>query len=144
MPECEERNQIIKVLEGSNEVEIELYIDMVSQPSRALYWLFLLNNLPHTIKLVKLMEMQHKTEEFKKINPLQTVPAINDNGFCLNESATIVRYLKATKDMDENWYPEKLRDRIIVDRYLDWHSLNTRIGCAGYFREKFLNKKSWY
>jgi len=141
MPVSDDRNLLIKELEGKQEADIELYVDMISQPSRALYWLFLLNNIPHTLKVIKLMSMEHKTESFLKINPLGTVPAINDNGYCINESSTIVRYLKATKEMDDNWYPENLRERVIVDRYLDWHPGNTRMGCAGYFRENYLNPK---
>jgi len=117
---------------------IELYVDMVSQPSRAVYWLFLLCNIPHTLKLVKLLEREQRSDGFLKINPLGTVPAINDNGFSFNESATIVRYLKATRDIEDNWYPDNIRERVTVDRFLDWHHSNTRAGCAGFLRENYL------
>jgi len=142
MPESKERSDLIRDLEGKQEeAEIDFYCDMISQPSRAVYWFLLLNKIPHKIKIVKLMEMEHKKESFLKINPLGTVPAISDNGFSFNESATIIRYLSATRDIEDHWYPENLRQRVTVDRYLDWHPSNTRQGCAGTFRENYLNPK---
>jgi len=140
MPPSAERDELIKDL-GPQEIKIDLYIDMVSQPSRSIYWFFLLNKIPHNVKIVKLMDREHMGESYLKINPLGTVPAINDNGFSFNESATIMRYVKATRNVDDNWYPENIRHRVVVDRYLDWHHINVRQGAAGTFREHFLNPK---
>jgi len=110
----------------------------MSQPTRAVWWFCLLNDIKHEFKLVKILGMEHTKPEFAKINPHRKVPAIVDNGLAINESHTIMRYLKEKYNAADHWYPKKLEDRIKVDQYLDWHHLNMRAGAAGYFQCKYL------
>ncbi len=48
---------------------------------------------------------EHKSEEFRKINPLGHIPVINDNGFVLRDAHAILIYLAAKYDPTKQWYP---------------------------------------
>ena len=50
-------------------------------------------------------------QEFKRINPFEVVPAIDDDGFTLRESNTIVRYL-ATKHARADLYPHRTARKV--------------------------------
>ncbi|MGI9424953.1 MAG: glutathione S-transferase family protein [Hyphomicrobiaceae bacterium] len=58
---------------------------------------------------------------YKRINPFEVVPAIDDDGFTLRESNTIVRYL-ATKHGREDLYPSDLHGRFRCEAWMDWAS----------------------
>jgi len=115
---------------------ITLYLDYLSQPSRAVLAFCLFNKIPHKIEEVHILQGQHLKPRFSKINPLKKVPAINDKGFVLQESHAILRYLADSKDVPTQWYPKEPRRRALVDRYLDWHHTNTR-RCSRYFAAAF-------
>lgn len=72
---------------------LKLYIDLMSQPSRALYIFFKTCNIPFERKLVKLKNLEQYTPEFEKINPLKKVPAIEHNGFNLAERYYVFLFL---------------------------------------------------
>ncbi|MGQ0651050.1 MAG: glutathione S-transferase family protein [Betaproteobacteria bacterium] len=66
--------------------------------------------------------MEHgvtKTAEYVKMNPNSLVPTIEDDGFVLWESHTIVRYL-AAKHASGTLCPAELRARADVERWMDW------------------------
>ena len=56
---------------------------------------------------------------YKSINPNSRVPTIDDDGFTLFESNTIVRYLCAKHSMG-NLYREDIRKRADAERWMDW------------------------
>jgi glutathione S-transferase len=58
------------------------------------------------------------TPEFKALNPNAKVPVMDEGGFILWESHAILRYLAAKYGPE--WYPSDLRERAIVDQWLDW------------------------
>jgi glutathione S-transferase len=58
---------------------------------------------------------------FRAINPVGVVPVIDDNGFRLRESNTIVRYL-AEKHGRADLYPKDLQRRATVEAWMDWAS----------------------
>lgn len=60
-------------------------------------------------------------QEFKRINPFEVVPAIEDEGFTLRESNTIVRYL-ATKHNRTDLYPTEMHERFRCEAWMDWAS----------------------
>jgi len=66
--------------------------------------------------------MQHgvvNTPEYRKINPTGLVPTIDDDGFTLWESHTIVRYLSAKHAAGTLW-PTDLKARADAERWMDW------------------------
>ena len=60
-----------------------------------------------------------KTPEYRAMNPNALVPTIDDDGFILWESHTIVRYL-AAKHGDGGLWPNELRARADAERWMDW------------------------
>ena len=57
------------------------------------------------------------TPDYRKLNPNGLVPTIDDDGFVLWESHTIVRYLAAKHG---KLYPADLRTRADAERWMDW------------------------
>jgi len=61
------------------------------------------------------------TPDYARMNPNRTVPTINDDGFVLWESNAITRYLAARHGPGKLW-PQDLRERADVDRWMDWQA----------------------
>jgi glutathione S-transferase len=59
------------------------------------------------------------TPQYRKLNPNGLVPTIEDDGFVLWESHTIVRYLAAKHAAGRLW-PTDLRERADAERWMDW------------------------
>lgn len=59
--------------------------------------------------------------DYLAMNPNALVPTIEDGGFVLWESNTIVRYL-AAKHGAHDWYPSGLHARALVEQWMDWSS----------------------
>ena len=61
------------------------------------------------------------TPEYLAKNPTGLVPTLEEDGFVLPESNAIVRYLAAKHSAGDLW-PEDLRERAQVDRWMEWLS----------------------
>jgi glutathione S-transferase len=61
----------------------------------------------------------NNTLEYRKMNPTGLVPTLDDDGFTLWESHTIVRYLCARHSMGR-LCPQDLRARADAERWMDW------------------------
>jgi len=61
----------------------------------------------------------NNTPEYRRMNPTGLVPTIEDDGFTLWESHTIVRYLSAKHSAGKLW-PADPRARADADRWMDW------------------------
>lgn len=122
--------------------KVTLYIDYVSQPSRAVAWFCLLTKLPHEVKETRIAQGAHKTPEFTKLNPFQKIPTILDGNNAIWESHTILRYLAIKSQQldkqNDHWYPSEPLARTYVDRYLDWHHFGIRKPMASYFVTNWL------
>jgi glutathione S-transferase len=59
------------------------------------------------------------TPAYRKLNPNGLVPTLDDDGFVLWESNSIVRYLAAKHGAGKLW-PDDLRRRGHADRWMDW------------------------
>ncbi|KAM6893795.1 glutathione S-transferase theta-2 [Xenentodon cancila] len=112
---------------------VEVYLDLLSQPCRAIHILLNCTNIPHRVRSVALRRGEHKTPEFTKLNPMQKVPVLEDNGFVLTESDAILKYLAANCAIPEHWYPRQPEQRARVDEYTAWHHTNTRAHAAKVF-----------
>ncbi len=60
---------------------------------------------------------------FLAINALALIPAIDDDGFVLSESNTIIRYL-AAKEGRTDLLPTDLKERANVERWMDWQAID--------------------
>ncbi|CAF1364719.1 unnamed protein product [Rotaria magnacalcarata] len=107
---------------------LELYIDWISQPCRAVAMLLMDNNIEHQVHEVGIMKGETKSAAFKQVNPSGKIPAIVDDGFQLGESHTIMRYLCASRNLPDHYYPSDIKQRAKVDYWLDWHHTNLRHG----------------
>ena len=72
------------------------------------------------------------TPDYMAMNPNSRVPTIDDDGFVLWESNTIVRYLSLKYGMG-TLCPEDPRQRADSDRWMDWSTAQL----SGTFREVF-------
>lgn len=61
------------------------------------------------------------TAEFTALNPNAMVPVIDDDGFVLWESNTIIRYL-ANRENAADLYPSAAKARARVDQWMDWQA----------------------
>lgn len=48
---------------------------------------------------------EHRTEAFRRINPLAQLPVIDDQGFVLRDAQAILVYLASAYDAAGRWYP---------------------------------------
>jgi len=62
----------------------------------------------------------NKTPEYLEMNPNGLVPTLNNEGFILWESHTILRYLALKYDAVGQWYGGDLHQRAQIDQWLDW------------------------
>nr|GLL45186.1 glutathione S-transferase T1-like isoform X1 [Ipomoea trifida] len=111
---------------------LKLYVDRMSQPSRALLIFCKANGIEFEEVQIELFKGQHRTPEFGEINPMKQVPAMVDGDFTLFESHAILKYLACANNVADHWYPADLRERAKVDSVLDWHHANLRRGSVGY------------
>ena len=73
------------------------------------------------------------TPEYRAMNPNGRVLVIEDDGFVLWESNTIVRYLMARHANGTPWYPADVQARASAEKWMDW----TTSSFAGPFRTVF-------
>ncbi|XP_046680934.1 glutathione S-transferase 1-like [Homalodisca vitripennis] len=91
-----------------------------SPPVRAVNLIIHALDLPVEYRVVDLYKKEHLTPQYLKMNPLHTVPLIDDNGFYLWESRAIMTYLVSKYGKDDSLYPKDLQKRAIVDQRLHY------------------------
>ncbi|XP_073811549.1 glutathione S-transferase theta-3-like [Musca autumnalis] len=112
---------------------VKYFYDLMSQPSRALWITLQMSKTAYEDCPVALRKLEHRSEEFKKINRFQKVPCIVDGDFHLGESIAILRYLSDKEEISEQLYPKDLQKRAHVDEFLEWQHLGLRLPCTTYF-----------
>ncbi|XP_047447133.1 glutathione S-transferase theta-2 [Mugil cephalus] len=112
---------------------VEVYLDLLSQPCRAVHILLNSCKIPHRVRTVALRRGENRTPEFTKLNPMQKVPVMVENDFVLTESDAILKYLCTRYDVPEHWYPRQPERRARVDEYTAWHHTHTRPHAAAVF-----------
>ncbi|XDV21416.1 hypothetical protein PO909_026516 [Leuciscus waleckii] len=117
---------------------VKAYLDLVSQPCRAVLIFLKDNKIPHTVESIAIQKGQHKTPEFIKLNPMQKLPVLEDNGFVLTESDAILKYLATAYNVPDHWYPKPPEKRARVDEYTAWHHENTHMHISSVFLHEFL------
>ncbi|KAM5237768.1 glutathione S-transferase theta-3-like [Ctenodactylus gundi] len=117
---------------------VELYLDLLSQPCRAVYIFAKKNGIPFQQHTVTLFKGEHYTDSFGQINPLRKVPALKDGDFTLAESVAILLYLSRKFKTPDHWYPQDLQARARVDEYLSWQHTALRNCCTRVMWQKMI------
>lgn len=55
--------------------------------------------------IVNIAKKEHLRPEYKATNPLGKIPCLVEGDFALGESAAILKYLAATNNVADHWYP---------------------------------------
>jgi len=105
---------------------LKVYVDMMSQPSRAVLAFCKLNDIPHEVVLTDIAKGLNRTPSYLAINPAGQVPAIEDGDLKLAEGHAILAYLATTRNVADHWYPKDVKARAIVNQYLHWHHTQLR------------------
>ncbi|XP_015264481.1 PREDICTED: glutathione S-transferase theta-1-like [Gekko japonicus] len=105
---------------------LELYLDLLSQPCRAVYIFAKKNNIPFKVKSIEMLKGQQFSEEINKVNILRKVPVLKDGDYTLEESTAILLYLTRKYNTPSHWYPPDMKKRGRVDEYLAWQHSTIR------------------
>ncbi|XP_072051645.1 glutathione S-transferase theta-1-like [Amphiura filiformis] len=124
--------------QNNSNMGLNIYYFPVSQPSRSIVMFAKLNKLNYNDKATDIFKGEHKTPEYGAINPNHTVPVMDDGGFVICQSVTIVKYLAAKYKVADHWYPSDLKQRARVDELLDWHHSTIRAAGCDVFRSIIL------
>eukprot|EP01103_Thecamoeba_quadrilineata_P005632 TRINITY_DN15402_c0_g1_i1.p1 TRINITY_DN15402_c0_g1~~TRINITY_DN15402_c0_g1_i1.p1 ORF type:complete len:219 (-),score=48.54 TRINITY_DN15402_c0_g1_i1:68-724(-) len=92
---------------------IKLFYFPISPPARVVNFFAAASGINVEIHGVDLTKGEQKSAEFLAINPTGKVPAIDDNGFHLNESQAIARYLG--QKFNSSLFPTDPQQRAKVD-----------------------------
>jgi glutathione S-transferase len=77
---------------------------------------------------------------FLRVSTFGVVPVIEDDGFVLRESQTIVRYL-ASKHGREDLYPSGLKPRALAEAWMDWAATDLYAAARPVFHAMIVNAK---
>ncbi|XP_057797992.1 glutathione S-transferase T1-like [Salvia miltiorrhiza] len=114
-------------------MELKVYCDRLSQPSRAVLIFCKANGIEFEEVKIDLGKGQNLSAEYAEVNPMKQVPAIVHGDFKLFESHAILIYLaSAFPGVADHWYPADVRQRAKVHAVLDWHHSNLRRGSVGF------------
>ncbi|XP_039703620.1 glutathione S-transferase theta-3-like isoform X1 [Pteropus medius] len=119
-------------------MSLELYLDLLSQPCRAVYIFAKKNGIPFELRTVDLLKGQQHSNAFAQVNPLKKVPALKDGDFTLAESVAILLYLSRKYKAPDHWYPQDLQACARVDEYLAWQHTALRSSCTRAMWQKML------
>lgn len=78
--------------------------------------------------------------EFMKVSIFGVVPVVDDDGFILRESNTIIRYL-CSKHGRSDLYPVDLKQRAVVEQWMDYGNTDLGTGMRPVFQGKVLGIK---
>ncbi|XP_043094620.1 glutathione S-transferase theta-1-like [Puntigrus tetrazona] len=115
---------------------VKAYLDLLTPPSRAVLIFLKSNKIQHTVEQILIRKGQQKSPALTKLNPMQRVPVLDDNGFVLTESDAILKYLATVYNAPDHWYPKLPQKRAKVDEYTSWHHGNTRINISTIFLQE--------
>lgn len=81
---------------------------------------------------------QTSDPEFMAVSIFGVVPVIDDDGFILRESHSIVRYL-ASKHARADLYPADIRHRALVEAWMDWAGIDLYNSARPVFHAMIVN-----
>ncbi|XP_015112058.1 glutathione S-transferase 1 isoform X2 [Diachasma alloeum] len=99
-----------------------LYSTEISPPCRAVLLTAEAIGLALDIREINLNKREQFTEDFQKINPQHTIPALDDNGDIIWDSHAIICYLVGKYGENDSLYPKDLKKRALIDQRLHFDS----------------------
>ncbi|CAG5919270.1 glutathione S-transferase theta-1a [Menidia menidia] len=118
---------------------MEIYLDLLSPPCRAVYLFAKVLGIPFEFKSVELTAGHQYNEEFEKVSIVKKVPVLKDGSFILTESTAILKYLvQKCPAVEDHWFPADPQQQARVNEYLSWQHLNLRAHCSKVFLLKAL------
>ncbi|HJV25994.1 MAG TPA: glutathione S-transferase family protein [Aromatoleum sp.] len=97
---------------------MKLYFHPASTTSRIVLLFAAEEGIELKPEVVDILSGAHLSGSFPSVNPKRLVPALEDDGFIVSESAAILRYLAAKTGSAA--YPTDLRERARVDEMVDY------------------------
>nr|APX61032.1 putative glutathione S-transferase epsilon class member 4 [Leptinotarsa decemlineata] len=100
----------------------KLYWFLDSPPARAV--VLVAKQLEVELELIEvnLSKREQYKPEFLKMNPLHTIPVLDDDGFIVTDSHAIMSYLVLKYGNGSSLYPEDVKKRCLVDQRLYFES----------------------
>ncbi|MEZ5831195.1 MAG: glutathione S-transferase family protein [Dongiaceae bacterium] len=118
-----------------------LYHFPYSQHARRVVSLLEAAGLPYELRHVDMAQGAHMSAGYLAINPNHQVPTLVDGDLKIHESNAILRYLCAKHALTD-WYPADLKQRAMVDQWLDWNQCRLSPAVIDIVRNKvFLREK---
>lgn len=114
-------------------MSLKLYLDLTTQPSRALYMFFRCADIPYEDVWVALRKKEQKKPAYLAIHPRGKIPVLVDESggerLIVKESCTIARYVASKFLPPSNpWWPsDDLRKSLLIDEFLHWQHLDLRV-----------------
>jgi len=119
---------------------MKVYLGTVSGNSYKVKILLALLKAPHEVVIVDLKNKEHKGAAFMKINPRGEVPALEDNGKVIWDSAACLAYI-ARKHGGEQWLPS---DAAGLAEVMQWVVLAaTEIQCGLQYARRGVVQGRW-
>ncbi|HTD90760.1 MAG TPA: glutathione S-transferase family protein [Burkholderiales bacterium] len=117
-----------------------VYLGTVSGNSYKLRILLSLLKVPHEVVTIDLANKQHKSADFLKINPRGEVPALEDGGKVIWDSAACLVYI-ARKYGSEQWLPA---DPAGMAEVMQWMALAaTELQCGLQYARRGVVQGRW-
>nr|APX61030.1 putative glutathione S-transferase epsilon class member 2b [Leptinotarsa decemlineata] len=103
---------------------IKLFMTVVCPGSRAILACARLLNVEVEMMMVDIVNGEVTTQEFiaVKVSPHYTVPVLDDDGFLLYDSNSIMAYLVTKYSESRSMYPDNVYERAMVDQKLFFES----------------------
>jgi glutathione S-transferase len=101
---------------------MKLYMHPVSTACRPVMLFIAENGIKCDEEVVDILKGAHHQEPYASLNPNKLIPMLDDDGFRLTESSTILKYLADKNNLPS--YPKDLKERAKVNEVMDWVNTN--------------------
>ena len=113
---------------------LEVYCDPCTVNSHKVLGGLDMMGTKYELKMVDYFQSAQKSDEYKKINPMCTVPSAKDGDLTIIESNAILQYA-ADHSGNDSFYPKDPKKRAEVNMLLLWESSNWFASCYVYLVE---------